>query len=330
MVIPSHTNRRRAEAQAAAWVARLQSETRDDVTEAALRSWLEADEEHKAAFERATEVWGMIPGAAQVSPARDSKRSADRRARVPHLHANVWLDWRLALAASLLLFVGVAGGWWLMDRPAHYATARGEQEIATFDDGSRVSLNTDTALSVRYREGVREVRLDHGEAMFEVAPDQNRPFIVDAGVKRVRALGTSFIVRRTGNEVAIVLIEGRVAVDHGGARASRVRQAPVILTPGERLTYASAGASAIDRPSLEAATAWRRGQAMFDDVPLVEAVAEVNRYGGPGIVIDDPRVASLRVSGVFATNDTAEFALAVATLHDLRLERRGQHIHLAR
>jgi transmembrane sensor len=215
-----------------------------------------------------------------------------------------------------------------MSRPVQYATDRGEQEVATLDDGSRISLNTDTALAVRYDEDVREVRLDHGEAMFEVAPNARRPFIVRAGPKTVRALGTSFIVRRTGSDVAVVLIDGRVAVDD--TRPRPARRAPVILDPGERLTTVTGSLASIDRPSLDAATAWRRGQAVFDDARLAEAVAEVNRYGGPQIVIEDPRVASLRVSGVFATNDTAEFARAVATLHGLRLERREGELRMAR
>jgi transmembrane sensor len=110
----------------------------------------------------------------------------------------------------------------------------------------------------------------------------------------------------------------------------RRRADPIVLAPGERLTAASDRLAAIDRPSLEAATAWRRGQAIFEDAPLAEAVAEVNRYGGPHIVIDDPRVASLRVSGVFATNDTAEFAQAIATLHGLRVERDEGDLRIAR
>jgi transmembrane sensor len=313
----------RADAEAAAWIARLQSDQRDGATDAALNAWLEAGAENRDAFERATEVWGIIPGAAALlGPERASAPSPRSPAPVR--------AWALALAASLLLLIGTGGGWWLTSRPLHYSTERGQQEITTLEDGTRISLNTGTKLSVRYRDEARTVRLDQGEAMFEVASNPGRPFIVEAGDRRVRALGTSFIVRRTGDDVAVVLIEGRVAVENARERAARRNAQPVLLAPGERLTAQADRAAAIDRPSIESVTAWRRGQAIFEDAPLAEAAAEVNRYGGPRIVIGDPRVASLRVSGVFATNDSAEFAQAVATLHGLRVEREEGDLRIVR
>ncbi len=321
MVSRAPSPRRLADADAAAWIARLNSESRDGTTEAALRAWLDSSADNRDAFERATEIWGLVPGAA-IAAGEAPARAHERRA--PRIRGAV-----LALAASLLLILAAGSSLWLLaGRAGHYSTSRGEQEMATLEDGSRISLNTDTSLSVRYEGSERRVRLDHGEAMFEVAPDRSRPFIVEAGGKQVRALGTSFIVRRDGSEVAVVLIEGRVAVE--GAEPAAARAAPVVLAPGERLRAENERFAGIDRPSIEAATAWRRGQAVFDDASLADAVAEVNRYGGPTIVIADPRVASLRVSGVFATNDSGEFAQAVATLHGLSIEQRDGELRIGR
>lgn len=324
MVSRAPSPRRRAEAEAAAWIARLNADRRDAGTEAALRAWLDASADHRDAFERATEIWGVVPGAM----AETGSGASERPLRVQRpVHARA-----MALAASLLLLLVAGATWWALNPSGRYATSHGEQEVATLEDGSRISLNTDTALNVRYAEGVRRVRLDHGEAMFEVAPDAERPFEVEAGTRLVRALGTSFIVRREGEDVQVVLIEGRVEVEPIGTEreASAGRPGRVELAPGERLIARARTYAAIDRPSIEAATAWRHGQALFEDIPLAEAAAELNRYGGPNLVIVDPRVASLRVSGVFATHDSGEFAEAVATLHGLRIERRAGELRIGR
>lgn len=318
----------RASAEAAAWLARLQGDARTPAREAAFQDWLRADPAHQSAFERATDIWAALPGAALLldepparapSPAPTSIAEARARRRVP-LH-------QLALAASLLLAIGIGSFMWFA-HPAAYSTVTGEQKVATLEDGSRIALNTDSSVEVRYDADQRLVQLDRGEAMFEVAHNKARPFLVRAGNKQVRAVGTSFVVRREGDEVIVTLLQGKVAVTD--LRPAAARAAPTYLNPGERLRAPEAGTARIDAQPGDVATAWRRGQAMFTDTPLVDAVAELNRYGGPRLVIDDPRLAALRVSGVFATNDTGEFARAVAALHSLRIEQKGQTMHIVR
>lgn len=316
----------RASAEAAAWLARLQGDARTPAREAAFQDWLRADPAHQSAFERATDIWADLPGAALLldAPARRAPAPtplpvASPRRRLP-LH-------QLALAASLLIAIGIGSFAWF-GRPAAYSTTIGEQKVATLEDGSRIALNTDSSVEVRYDATQRLVELDHGEAMFEVAHNTARPFLVRAGDKQVRAVGTSFVVRREGKEVIVTLLQGKVAVTD--IRPAAKRAAPTYLNPGERLRAPPEGAARIETQSADTATAWRRGQAMFSDTPLVDAVAELNRYGGPRLVVDDPRLASLRVSGVFATNDTGEFARAVAALHGLRIEQSGQTMHIVR
>lgn len=322
MVTPDPLFDEDVDAQAAAWLARLQGSGRSDATEAAFKSWVHATPAHEEAFERATEIWAMIPGAMLCAPAAEPASRVVplpvRRSRVPSMTA-------FAIAASLALLLSVGGGWWLMTRPTDYATRIGEQKVATLDDGSRIALNTDTEIGVSFARDIRRVTLERGEAMFEVAPNPDRPFVVRAGDKLVKAIGTIFIVRRDDSGVVVTLIQGKVSVTDVTKAA-----APAMLAPGERFTVTGTTPPLIDQPPIEAATAWRRGQAMFSDAPLSSAVAELNRYGGPRITVDDPHLASLRVSGVFATNDTVEFANAVAALHGLRVRRTGNELHLQR
>ena len=154
-------------------------------------------------------------------------------------------------------------------------------------------------------------------------------FVVVAGDTRVEAIGTVFTVRRSHNDVIVTLIKGKVAVSHDRPSVAGRVETPVVLRPGEKLTEPLDGPRRIEPESVEVATAWRRGQTVFDETPLGSAVSELNRYGGPPIVVDDPRVAALPVSGVFATN-APDFAEAVAALHGLRIEKEGGALHIRR
>ena len=306
------------EAEAAAWLARLHGD-QGDAARDALEVWLAEDPAHAAAFERASEVWAILPRAA---------RHGEDEARLrPAPEGQPWLRTAMAVAASMVLGLGVL--WWSLGATGDYVTQPGEQQVATLGDGSRIALNTDTRVDVQFDADRRRITLDRGEAMFEVAHDADRPFVVIAGDTRVEALGTVFIVRRTPEEVVVTLIQGEVAVTRDDGETSEASATPMLLQPGERLTEPLAGPARIDTASMEAATAWRRGQTIFRDTPLGAAVTELNRYGGPQVVIEDPRVAALPISGVFTTN-APDFAEAVADLHGLEVEREGDSLHLTR
>jgi transmembrane sensor len=304
----------RAAAEAAVWLARLQGDARTPEREAAFREWLRADPAHREAFERATDIWAELPQLTRTQPAAPLSKS---KPRAP----------LYAMAAALLIAVATATLLWVL-RPAAYSTRVGEQKVATLEDGSRIALNTDSSVEVQYSAKQRLVQLDRGEAMFEVAHNVARPFLVRAGDKQIRAVGTSFVVRREGSTVTVTLLHGKVSVTD--VRSARTAAEPTYLNPGDRLRAVANEPVRIDAQPVEAATAWRRGQAVFADTPLSDAVAEMNRYGGPRLILADPALASLKVSGVFATNDTGEFARAVAALHALRVSEDGPALRIMR
>ena len=103
---------------------------------------------------------------------------------------------------------------------------------------------------------------------------------------------------------------------------------PIILTPGQRLTFAAAGPPSLDRPRMDDVTAWLRGEIMLDDTPLSRAVAELNRYDPARLVISDPQVARLRVSGIYHTGNNREFAFLIAKLYGVHFSDRGGQITL--
>jgi transmembrane sensor len=265
---------------------------------------------HAEAFARVADLWEMIPGGA---------KSRERFAR----------SWRArgALAAVGLLAAMVLGtARYLTPRP-EYRTAIGQQQLLSLADDTRVVLNTDSRLSVNYSNRERRVSLERGEALFEVTKNANRAFIVQAGDTEVRALGTKFDVRLKRGRVIVVLLDGKVEITKRAPElATQLRVAT--LSPGERATVGS-GVAAVDRPNVEAATAWRRGEAMFEDATLPEAVVEMNRYARVQVMLADPGLERLRVSGVFESQSAEEFAESMAALHHLRLERRGNALILS-
>jgi transmembrane sensor len=324
----SHADRKRhARAEAAAWIVRLHGPHRSAELEAGFRAWLEADAENGRQFERVTEVWeagSALSTAGVPRVARWREEPAPRR----------W-----ALAAMVLLALGL--GTWGVDyfwlNPS-YATRLGEQRLVRLDDGTRIAMNSSTRIHLAYRDDERRVRLDRGEAYFEVARDPGRPFIVIAGDHHVTALGTAFVVRHENGGTAVTLVEGKVAVFEGGhavpthsPQTAAPEAAPdnrIVLSPGQRLTFVGRGTPRLDQPRIDAVTAWRRGEVMLDNTTLADAVAEMNRYDERLLIIDDPRAAAMRVSGIYHAGDSAGFARTVAALYGLQVVHEPGRIHL--
>lgn len=277
------------------------------------RHWLDAAPAHRIAFERCTDVWqdvARIPRAPGPTAGRCTVATPSRR----RLYG--------ALAAGAVL-AGVAPLALIMGRDSTaYDTGVGEYRQVVLADGSRVRLNTSTRLQATQSPRRREIALQGGEAMFEVAPDPERPFVVVAGDRQVRAVGTVFTVRllpTAAYPLSVTLIEGAVEV---GSQSS-AQSAPLLVTlqPGQRLRQ-QLGSSApqIDRPPPAVATAWTRQEVLLEDLTLPEAVLEVNRYSRRPVVLDaDPALAALRVGGLYRAGDVEGFARAVGRLHGLEV-----------
>jgi transmembrane sensor len=227
-----------------------------------------------------------------------------------------------------------------------YVTSHGEQRLVRLPDGSSVYLNSDSRLRLDFNSKTRRVSLERGEGLFEVAKDADHPFVVDAGSRHITALGTTFVVRYEPTQTAITLVDGKVAVSNVDAveetpqpspapgkgnnpvAVPYAANAPVTLSPGERLVLTKNAAPKVDMPRMDAAIAWRRGQVLLDGTALRDAVSELNRYDRRRLVIDDSRLGSVRVSGVYQTGDSLGFAHAIAELHHFAVRDDSHEIHL--
>jgi transmembrane sensor len=241
---------------------------------------------------------------------------------------------KLALSAAAALLFAVGGGLYLAFAPKgeRYATPVGGLASVPMPDGSNVTLNTDSQIRIALTDTERRVELGHGEAFFEVSKDPKRPFVVRAGDKRVIAVGTKFSVRREGDDIEIVVTEGKVRVEDGAAgQDSRVGgSADVFLTPGSIARADDAGVLVQRRtlPEAEEHLSWRTGWLMFRDLGLADAIAEFNRYSARKIVIQDPAIASLKIEGNFRATNVEAFVRLLESGFPVRAEVRADQILL--
>ena len=313
-------------AEAAVWIARLHCDARTEHMEAGFRTWLAEEPTHRAAFERMTNTWDATAGI--------ERASLRRRRRSPEQ----WRAFRykaVAAAASLAVctILGLGTLFWMrtaVPEPQVFATMLGERRSLLLPDGSHLVLNTQSRVTVSYTNKARRLTLDYGQARFDVAKDPARPFVVRAGSKQIVALGTAFDVRWTDERLAVVLLEGLVAVVPASERPAASATAATTLQPGERLQF--------DRPDLgvksvariEREEAWVSGRVIFDSTPLGAAVAEINRYAPQRIVLADPALATLQISAAFSVDDPTAIARALAQMFTLEIRAANGNIVLAR
>jgi transmembrane sensor len=305
----------RARAEAASWFTQLgrSAVTTDQLRE--FRDW-RSSAANAEAYARLEATWSRAgdlrrdPDILAATAAAFDRRSPGNRLRqilqAPSPWATAGIGTALvALSALGLLRLGAFD-------PA-YATGVGEQRTVRLEDGSRVALNTDTRLKVRYSPEGRTIQLLRGQAFFDVAHDPARPFVVEAGGTQVRALGTRFDVRREAEALQVTLAEGSVQVT-----PDRSRQAWV-LRPDQQLTLTAAGQVSTRAAEADTEASWTTGRLIFEATPLAEAAAEVSRYGDAVTV--DPALAGRPVSGVFHTGDTQAFVAAVSQLFELEARK---------
>lgn len=310
---------------AAEWFVRLRDEMASAADRQAFRDWLAADPAHRAAYRDLERLWS---GLDQVDPhAIDRAVGAPVPPRPPpdparlrpagRIPSQRRLTRRAALAASVAALV--AGGY-AASRPdilSDYGTRAGERKTIALDDGTRIELNTASALSLDYGPFRRQVTLHRGEAYFQVASEPDRPFAVEAGPGRAVVLGTGFAMRRRDAETEVVLAEGRVAVSAPSAPAAGT----VELKPGEGVVVTRTGPGPVRMLDTDRALAWRTGRLVFDATPLSEVLAEIGRYRFGDIRVMDDTLDSLPVTGAFSITSSDQALRTLERTLPVRLVR---------
>jgi transmembrane sensor len=322
--------------------------------EARLRfiEWLRRSPEHIQAYLEVSGVWSELPSsdpegrfdiASLIARARNEPDVIPLSQVVPRLappppaaepRALRKLSRRPVLAAAALLLLTSVTAlflWINSDTARSYSTGIGEQRTIQLPDGSTVELNARSRVKVRLTERRRDVALIEGQALFSVAKDKQRPFVVRAGDAQVRAVGTEFDVYKKQAETVVTVVEGRVETYSGADGADA---AAIMVSAGEQLTVLPHTVTKPTRADTAAATAWVQKRLIFEETPLNEVAEEFNRYNRRPLAIDGAELQTLKISGVYSSTDPASLINflrsqnsinVIETENQVRVVRRGAH-----
>ena len=318
-----HSSSESVQAAAADWFAKEQRGPLSAADEAALQQWLQSSAEHQLAYAQCRHLWLMAKALGGMPEMAMELRATRRLAKSPRNSARIWRHLGQVAAVGL---VGLTC-WFALQQfgAGNYETAIGEQQLVRLDDESRIMLNTNSRVRVRYNDEQRLIYLERGEAFFTVAKNPERPFIVNVRDSQVQALGTAFNVALSTDTINVAVTEGVVEVSTQGAGPSL--QTIAELKPGQGLSYRATQARAIPvQVDLEKVTAWQAHKLLFDNARLADAIAEHNRYTEQHIVLVDNNLRDQRISGVFNIGDTDSLIFALKTTFDARVQVKPDRI----
>lgn len=308
------------EAKAAEWIAAsCDTENWNETRQVELDTWLADSTANAVAYFRLLALWKSADRLAVLRrPMKETASVASQRSTFPHL--------RIAAAAFVIAAIG-AGAFLYSAKPADrlYSTPVGGRETIVLADGTKIELNTNTALRARITPQKRAVVLLHGEAFFQVKHNATRPFTVESGGHLITDLGTKFLVRSDPGRVEVALIEGKAQFDFSSDEA---RTPPTVLVPGD-VAVATPSSLSLTRKTqkgLAEETSWRRGVLVFDRASLADVAAEINRYSDKKLVVTDPAAARLTIGGTFPTGNVRTIAEAAQDFYGLNFVDRGDRI----
>jgi transmembrane sensor len=339
--------------EACEWFVEFRSGDLDDAGRRRFDLWARKSPEHLAAYLEIAAIWSdgsaldpdlkwdpktLIAQAAadatNVVPLTDRSRTAKASTAVSNTPSELAPDqldaqqsrpgkssprW-FGVAASIAA-VGLIVGttiWYQNFRMPIYATTFGEQRSITLTDGSVIDINSRSKIRVRYSAQERDVDLLEGQALFQVAKNPARPFLVSTATTQVRAVGTEFDVNQKQGGTVVSVVEGRVAVqlttdlpqvtaahqDESGTRQPGSRgNAAIFLAAGEQVLVTTKAMHRAAHPNIAIATSWTQRQLEFESASLSEVAEEFNRYNERQLVIEDPTLYDFHISGVFSSSD---------------------------
>lgn len=309
--------------EAGAWVERHDSDALSESEQAEFEAWLAQSMSHRVAYWRADAAWSNADRIKILRSEEPSASSIAHNGLVPVIAK--------AAAAFILVAALAAGAAFYFRTPPDrtYATSVGGRELVSFSDGTRIELNTNTAMRARMTTGERTVWLDHGEAYFQVEHDSRRPFVVMVAGHRITDLGTKFLVRADAGQLEVALTQGRARLD---TQDAWIQKHSALLTPGD-VVVATANSITRTREStkqLANALSWKRGLLVFYRTPLADAAYQINRYNQEKVTIADASLNALPISGTLSANDPEQFARVLQKIFGLKTEKRGSEIVISR
>jgi transmembrane sensor len=335
-------------AEASEWFIDFRAGDVDDGARLRFIEWLRRSPEHIQAYLEVSGVWSELPSSdpegrfdieSLIARARNEPDVIPLSQVIPRLPAlppagepralrKLWRRPVLAAAALALLASITALVLWIDSDTAHsYSTGIGEQRTIQLADGSTVELNARSRVKIRLTDRRRDVALIEGQALFRVAKDKQRPFVVRAGDAQVRAVGTEFDVYKKHAETVVTVVEGRVETYSGADGADA---AAITLSAGEQLTVLPHAMTKPTRADTLAATAWVQKRLIFEETPLNEVAEEFNRYNRRPLTIDDAQLQTLKISGVYSSTDPASLINFLRSQHSINVIETENQVRVVR
>jgi len=350
--------------EACAWIAQLESESTKSDDLAAFKEWVERSPVHKKEIKRLALLSSEI--SVLTDMAVPLKAAADQRRKFSFLEKTFFRSkFRYLTGIFSLLTVFFVGDHILqnsrisVDEPLLYTTQVGEHREILLSDGTLLDLNTDSKIEVDYSLERRKVRLLKGEAFFQVAHNAKRPFIVYAGEKSVRAVGTAFVVSLMPKKFEVTVTEGKVELSHkvnnepgqnknrkpivasstGGQELAILPAATIYLDAGETVAYDSSYQKllrdelvrSVSEQEIKRKLSWQDGLLDFSETPLIDVINDLSRYTSMNIEISDPELRNLKFGGLFRTNELQALFNALETTFDIEIERiSDKHVRISR
>lgn len=319
------------ESAAVRWAARADRGPFSPKDQADLEVWLASDDRRIGAYARARALALYTERAHALGAGYDPRNFETAKVS----RRGLWVGGAtlgLAAAAAGVAIVPLLAPSLFYRR---FHTRIGEVRLIALQDGSTVTLNTASGVAIHFTEESRNIRLLRGEALFDVAKDPGRPFVVATETATVRAVGTSFTVRQLNKSVEVLVREGTVELERVAAASSR----PEKISANTRAKISANTRAVMDettrirtetvRPSeMEREMVWRSGMIAFEGMTLAEAAEQFARYSETRIIIDDPEIASKTVTGLYSASDPAGFARAIASAFDLQADMTGDGVHI--
>ena len=300
------TRAEEVDAATAAWLDKRDCGNWSEEDGAAFAAWLDADPIHRITYWRMEAAWS-----------RTERLTALRPQPAPRREGSMFFR---AAAAAITISAVAAGAWFAIPRETGvtYATSIGGHESIMLADGSRIELNTDSAIRLADSAHARNIWLEKGEAYLQVTHDASRPLTVFAGNRRIVDLGTKFVVKRGTNRLEVAVLEGSVSLDAGNASGTQA----TVLQQGETAIASAEGVSVHRKTTRELSDelGWRRGVIVFDNTPLGEAAEQVSRYNTVKVTVRDAATARLPVTGTVSSTDPNEFLRMARVVFGLRAE----------
>ncbi len=316
---------RDVESLAAAWDAQLSRPNCSAEEREQFRAWIEDDPRNREAFDRLQAALRALRGSVEHPQLRALRETASLVLR-RSARRRKWTRSAVIAGAAAALFIvswlEIAGHGPRAARtasPSHWSTGPRERRTVALSDGSLLTLNASTQLQSEWLPHERRIRLLAGHALFRVAADKKRPFIVTAGGRTVTALGTVFDVNLGENTLSVTLVEGRVTVNGLGSAA---RHSEIELSPSQQLIAVGDGPEKIRSVDTAVETAWADGKVMFVDEPLLNAVTTMNQYSAQQIVAD-PQLAEYRINGMFRVGNQESFIDALTAYFPIEARDSG-------